>query len=77
MAVDIKTIQSIIETGLPGATVAVRDLVGDGDHLEATVVAEQFRGKRLLQQHQMVYGLLKEVLKDQLHALALKTSVKE
>ncbi len=74
MAIAIQTIQSILETGLPGAKVFVRDLVGDGDHLEATIVAEQFRGKKLLQQHQMVYGLLKDILKDQLHALALKTS---
>ena len=73
MAVDINVIQSLIEKSLPGAKVSVRDLVGDGDHLEATVVAEQFRGKKLLQQHQMVYGILKDVLKDQLHALALKT----
>jgi len=74
MPFDPKYIQKIIEEGIPGSKVFVEDLVGDGDHLSATVVAEQFRGQKLLAQHQIVYGVLKDILKDQLHALKLKTS---
>lgn len=74
MPVDPQIIKKHIEQALPGATVTVTDLVGDGDHLQATVVSELFAGKSLLAQHQMVYAALKETLKEQLHALALKTN---
>jgi len=51
----------------------VKDLVGDGDHLQATVIATQFEGKTLLEQHKMVLNPLKENLKERLHALSVKT----
>jgi len=37
-------------------------------------VAEQFRGKSRVQQHQMVYEALKGNMGGVLHALALQTS---
>ncbi|MFO1518580.1 MAG: BolA family transcriptional regulator [bacterium] len=74
---DTREIQKLIEQALPGAQVAVQDLVGDGDHLQATVVTPLFEGKTLLQQHQMVYSPLREALKEKLHALALKTYTPE
>ncbi len=77
MPMDPNEIEKIIQQTFPGARVEVEDLVGDGDHLQALVVAPQFEGKTLLQQHQMVYGALKETLKDRLHALGLKTYTPE
>lgn len=68
-----KEIETMILNALPGAEVVVEDLVGDGDHLQAIVISDLFQGKTLLEQHQMVYKALKETLKEQLHALALKT----
>lgn len=68
-----KEIEAMILNALPGAEVVVEDLVGDGDHLQAIVISDLFQGKTLLEQHQMVYKALKETLKEQLHALALKT----
>ena len=53
----------------------IRDLAGDGDHYAAEVVAESFRGKSRVQQHQMVYDALKGNMGGALHALALQTSV--
>lgn len=73
MPVPVSTIQDLIQKALPDAKIEVIDLVGDGDHLQATVISESFAGKGLLAQHQMVYAPLRETLKDQLHALALKT----
>ncbi|MBL7685907.1 MAG: BolA family transcriptional regulator [Deltaproteobacteria bacterium] len=70
-------IQKMIEQALPGAQVMVQDLVGDGDHLQAVVISDLFQGKRLLQQHQMVYAALKDTLQEKLHALALKTFTTE
>jgi stress-induced morphogen len=54
--------------------VEIRDLAGDGDHYAAVVVADAFRGKTRVQQHQMVYQALKGNMGGELHALALQTS---
>jgi acid stress-induced BolA-like protein IbaG/YrbA len=69
---------SLIETGLPGATVQVQDLTGGGDHYQAVVVSDAFIGKRRLQQHQLVYGTVGAAMaSDQIHALALQTYTPE
>nr|WP_302795403.1 BolA family transcriptional regulator [Shinella daejeonensis] len=67
-------IEKLIKEGIPGAKVIIRDLAGDGNHYAAEVVAESFRGKTRVQQHQMVYEALKGNMGDVLHALALQTS---
>jgi stress-induced morphogen len=41
------------------AGVAIQDLAGDWDHYKATVIAESFRGKSRVQQHQIIYEALK------------------
>ena len=65
----------IIKQSLPDAQIEVIDM-GGGDHLEVTVVSEKFSGLSLVQQHQLVYGALKNELKTEtIHALALKTSI--
>ena len=65
----------LIQQSLPDAQVHVKDL-GGGDHLEVNVVSEKFSGLSLVQQHQLVYGALKNELKTEtIHALALKTSI--
>jgi len=75
---DPAEIQKRIEAALPGASVAVRDATGTGDHFEARVVAAAFAGKTRVEQHQMVYAPLKDWLATgELHALALTTGVPE
>ena len=75
MAMSPGDIEDMIKTGIPGAKVVIRDLAGDGDHYAAEVVAEAFRGKSRVQQHQMVYDALKGNMGGVLHALALQTSI--
>ncbi|GAB6051316.1 BolA family transcriptional regulator [Magnetospira thiophila] len=77
MAMELSQLKQLIEEGLPGSQVTVSDLVGDKNHLSATVVSEAFRGKSRVQQHQMVYGALKGKMDGadgELHALQLSTS---
>jgi len=62
-------IKTIIEDAIPSSIVTVD---GDGVHFEAIVVSSEFEGKGLLEQHQMVYKALGELMKD-IHALSLKT----
>jgi stress-induced morphogen len=77
MAMEARDIEKLIKDGIPDAKVTIRDLAGDGDHYAAEVVAESFRGKSRVQQHQMVYDALKGNMGGVLHALALQTSVPE
>ena len=77
MAMDARDIEKLIKDGIPDAKVTIRDLAGDGDHYAAEVVAESFRGKSRVQQHQMVYEALKGNMGGVLHALALQTSAPE
>ena len=77
MAMDANEIERLIKLRLPDAQVTITDLAGDGDHYAATVIAEAFRGKSRVQQHQIVYQALKEQMGGKLHALALQTGIPE
>lgn len=77
MAMDAATIESMIKEGIPGATVKIEDLAGDGDHYAAYVTSAAFKGKSRVQQHQMVYNALQNKMGGELHALALQTFVPE
>ena len=75
MAMQADEIAKLIKDAIPDAKVTIRDLAGDGDHYAAEVVAESFRGKSRVQQHQLVYQALKGNMGGALHALALQTSI--
>jgi stress-induced morphogen len=77
MTMDARDIEKLIKSAIPDAEVTIRDLAGDGDHYAATVVAESFRGKTRVQQHQLVYAALKGSMGGALHALALQTATPE
>ncbi|MGB5365907.1 MAG: BolA/IbaG family iron-sulfur metabolism protein [Polyangiales bacterium] len=51
----------------------IRDLTGTKDHWEALVVSASFTGRTPIEQHQMVYAALGELMAGPVHALALKT----
>jgi stress-induced morphogen len=74
MAMTASDIERLIKAGLPDAMVTITDLAGDGNHYQANVVSAAFTGKRLVQQHQMVYDALGGRMGGELHALALTTS---
>ena len=77
MPIDAGTIEQLIKEGLPDAKVTIEDLRGDGDHYAAHVVSAAFKGKTRVQQHQMVYQALRGRMGNELHALALQTSLPE
>ena len=77
MPMDANEIERLIKSRIPDATVTIRDLAGDGDHYAATVLAESFRGKSRVQQHQIVYEALRAEMGGKLHALALQTGIPE
>ena len=62
-----------ITSALPGARVTLLDPREDGIHLEAIVVAEEFEGLSLLEQHRLVMRALSDQFESALHALRLTT----
>jgi acid stress-induced BolA-like protein IbaG/YrbA len=68
-------IATLIEQGLPGASVEVTT-DGQGHYL-AVVVCADFAGQRSVRRHQMVYGTLGRRVGQEIHALALKTLTPE
>ena len=67
-------IQSCIEQGLRCLEVRV---AGDGEHFEALIVSEAFRGKSRVQRHQLVYATLGERMRGEIHALSMRTLTPE
>lgn len=67
-------IKLALMAAFPGAKIAVADTTGGGDHFEVHVVAQQFAGKGLVDQHRMIYGALGELM-PRIHALQLNTDV--
>ena len=73
-------IRQKLEAAFPGAKVQVADTSAghethnsSGAHLAIVVAYQGFAGKSLVEQHQMVYAVLKEEMKEQVHALKIKT----
>lgn len=77
MPMQADQIESLIKQALPDAQIEIKDLAGDGDHYQASIVSSQFKGKSRIQQHQMVYKALKGDMGGKLHALSLTTSIPE
>ena len=65
-----ESIRVSIEAGLPCERVDVR---GDGAHFEAVVVSAAFAGLSRVKRHQLVYAALGDRMREEIHALSMKT----
>lgn len=70
-------LEDIIKKEIPDAHVEVTDLTGTRDHLGILVASDVFKGKLLIDQHQILMNILKEELKSRIHAVKLQTLTKE
>ena len=68
-------IKQLIKEAIPDAEVEV--ISPDEKHYKAIVTSNQFKDKSLIEQHQMVLNALKEALKEELHAISIKTKTPE
>lgn len=58
----------------PDTKVELIDLTGTADHWQAIIVSSAFEGKKMMEQHRMVYALFEsEIQSNDVHALTLKT----
>lgn len=65
-----ESIKEMIENGLSTTFVSVD---GDGSHFEAIIVSDEFKDKMLIDRHKLVYGALGDAMREQIHALSMKT----
>ena len=68
--VDPHSIKEGIAAGLACEHVEV---IGDGQHFQALVVSAQFTGRSRVQRHQLVYAALGERMREEIHALSMRT----
>ncbi|NQV91267.1 BolA/IbaG family iron-sulfur metabolism protein [Candidatus Woesearchaeota archaeon] len=69
-----------IETALQGAIVEVRSErsqhIGHGAggaHVGVKVIYDGFKDKSMVEQHQMIYTILKDEMKQEIHSLQIET----
>jgi len=75
---EFENVKLLIKNKIPDADITVTDLTGTKDHLGLEIVSDEFVGKRLIQQHQMIMDILKEELNQSIiHAVQIKTMTKE
>jgi acid stress-induced BolA-like protein IbaG/YrbA len=65
-----ESIKQSIEAGLACEHVEV---IGDGQHFQALVVSAQFDGRSRVQRHQLVYAALGSRMREEVHALSMRT----
>ena len=63
-------VREFIAAGLPCSHLEVE---GDGRHFFATIVSPEFDGKSRIARHQRVYAALGDRMREQIHALSMKT----
>jgi acid stress-induced BolA-like protein IbaG/YrbA len=64
-------LETYIKQGL--ACEHIHVLGDDGTHFEAVIVSAAFEGKTMVQQHQLVYSVLGDRMRAEIHALSMKT----
>ena len=74
--VEPEVLEQKLRSAFPdAASIAVEDLTGTKDHYKAVIVARTFEGKSRIEQHQLVYRALGDLMDGPVHALALETRV--
>jgi acid stress-induced BolA-like protein IbaG/YrbA len=68
------SIKQGIEAGIACEHVEV---AGDGQHFQAVIVSAAFEGRSRVQRHQMVYAALGDRMREEIHALSMKTLTAE
>ena len=63
-------VERFIANGMACEHIAVD---GDGRHFFATIVSAEFQGSSRIKRHQQVYKALGDRMREQIHALSMKT----
>ncbi|MBF0444114.1 MAG: BolA/IbaG family iron-sulfur metabolism protein [Magnetococcales bacterium] len=71
---ETETLREIIANGIEHEYLTLN---GDGRHFDLTIVSAAFNGLGKIQQHQMIYKVLGDLMKEDVHALNMKTFTPE
>ncbi|HXZ91599.1 MAG TPA: BolA family protein [Burkholderiales bacterium] len=71
------TAESVREGIAAGLACEHLEVEGDGQHFTALVVSGEFAGRSRVQRHQLVYGALGERMREEIHALSMRTLTPE
>ena len=67
------TPQDVRDFIVAGLTCQHVEVEGDGRHFFATIVSVEFEGLPRVRRHQRVYAALGDRMREQIHALSMKT----
>jgi stress-induced morphogen len=73
MAISESKLKDILQENFPDAKIIIQDTAGDQDHYAIDITSNVFDGLALIQQHKLVKNALSEVLKQELHAVTIRT----
>lgn len=66
-------IEETLRQSFPDAMIRVLDTTGGGDHFDVEIVAPEFAGLSMIEQHRLVYDALGDKVGYEIHALGLRT----
>lgn len=73
MAISESKLKNILQENFPDAKIIIEDTAGDQDHYAIDITSNAFDGLPLIKQHKLVKNALSEVLKQELHAVTIRT----
>ena len=71
------TPESVKQGILGGLACEHVEVMGDGQHFQALVVSREFAGCSRVRRHQLVYAALGERMREEIHALSMRTLTPE
>ncbi|MBF8247191.1 MAG: BolA/IbaG family iron-sulfur metabolism protein [Rickettsia sp.] len=75
MSVELDVLKKHLSINFPEAfEISIKDYVGDQNHYSIKIRDKSFKNLSILQQHRLVYNSISSLLKNDLHAIDLKTS---
>ena len=71
------TVDSVKQGIAAGLACEHLEVGGDGEHFQALVVSREFAGRNRVQRHQLVYAALGDRMREEIHALSMRTLTPE
>ena len=77
MAVEKIYLEQLLSKHFVDSDITITDLLGDQDHYSLVIKSAKFKGLTRINQHKMVKDILKNCLATNLHAITIKTEIKD
>lgn len=77
MPIEINVIEKLLLQKIPDADIKIVDLLNDQNHYSLEIKSSIFKDKSRIEQHRIVNTALQTCLGSDLHALQIKTIVKD